>query len=254
MEEKEIRNILENLGFTSGESRVYLTLLKIGESKVGPIIKDSEISRSKVYDILERLISKGVVSNVKKNDILFYQALSPKFIFSYINEKQEELQQESKILEQIMPQLISLLPKRNLDVKIYTGAKGFKKVIDRTIEELRKDDVYEAMGISKTTEFMRNYALKIYQAQKTKNFKARSIFDELGQFKIIERKNKLHKTRVLPKGWHTPALFTIYKDTTGIHLGNEETIISIVIRNKDIASSFRATFEAMWKISKEIIK
>lgn len=132
MEEKEIRNILENLGFTSGESKVYLTLLKIGESKVGPIIKESEISRSKVYDILERLISKGIVSSIKKNDILFYQALSPKFLFNYINEKQNELQQESKILQQIMPQLISLLPKREIDVKIYTGAKGFKKVIENS--------------------------------------------------------------------------------------------------------------------------
>src|SRR3989344_8681159 len=145
MEEKEIRNILENLGFTSGESKVYLTLLKIGESKVGPVIKESEISRSKVYDILERLISKGVISSIRKNDILFYQALSPKFIFNYINEKQKELQQESKILEQIMPQLTSLLPKRDLDVKTYTGIKGFKKVIDRTIEELQKGDTYEVM-------------------------------------------------------------------------------------------------------------
>jgi len=45
MEEKEIRKVLENLGFTSGESNVYLTLIKIGESKVGPIIKESGISR-----------------------------------------------------------------------------------------------------------------------------------------------------------------------------------------------------------------
>jgi len=249
MEEKEIRNILENLGFTSGESKVYLTLLKIGESKVGPIIKESDISRSKVYDILERLISKGMASSVKKNDVLFYQALSPKFIFDYINEKEKELRQESKILEQIMPQLTSLLPKRNLDVKIYTGVRGFKKVIDRTVEELKKGDVYEAMGISKTTEFMRNYALKIYQAQEKKKFRARSVFDEFGAFKVSERKNKLHNIRVLPKGWHTPALFTIYSDTVGIHLGNDETIISVVIKNKDIASSFRTSFEAMWKIS-----
>ena len=203
-----------------------------------------------MYDVLERLISKGIASSIKKNDVLFYQALSPKFIFNYINEKQDELQQESKILEQIIPQITSLLPKGNLDVKIYTGIKGFKKVIDRTVEELKKEDIYEAMGISKTTEFMRNYALKIYQAQETKKFKARSIFDEQGAFKISERENKLHKIKTLPKGWHTPALFTIYGDTVGIHLGNEENIISVVIKNKDISSSFRASFKAMWEIAK----
>ena len=58
--------------------------------------------------------------------------------------------------------------------------------------------------------------------------------------------------RVLPKGWNTPALFTIYGDTVGIHLGEADSIVSIVIKNKEIVKSFRASFEAMWKIAKDI--
>ena len=53
-------------------------------------------------------------------------------------------------------------------------------------------------------------------------------------------------------GWHTPALFTMYGDTVGIHLGNDERIISIMINNKDIAESFGTTFELLWKISNKI--
>ena len=97
---------------------------------------------------------------------------------------------------------------------------------------------------------MRNYAIKIYQVQEKKKFKARSIFDQEGSHKIEERKNKLHEIRILPKGFHTPALFTVYNDTVGIHLGNENKTISIVIKQEEIAQSFRATFEAMWNISK----
>lgn len=251
MEEKEIRNILENMGFTEGEGKVYLTLLKIGESKVGPIIKESKISRSKVYDILERLIKKEVVSKIKKNDILFYQALSPKLLFNYLKEKQNELDNENEVLKKVMGELVSFLPRREMDIKVYEGKEGFKRVIDRTIDELKKEDIYYAMGISKTTEFMRNYALKIYQNQKTKKFKAKSIFDEFGKFKIKERKTKNHEIKILPKGWITPALFTIYQDVVGIHSGEEEEIVSIVIKNKAIAQSFKSTFEAMWKIAKK---
>src|SRR3989344_6084446 len=106
------------------------------------------------------------------------------------------------------------------------------------------------MGISQTTEAMRHYARKIYETQKIKKFKARSIFDEKGAYKIAERKNSQHTIRLLPSGWNTPALFTIYRDVVGIHVGEEDTIISIVIQNKQIAQSFQTTFKAMWKISK----
>lgn len=251
MEEENLKKTLTDVGFTNGESTVYISLLKVGESKVGPIINSSGISRSKVYDILERLITKGVVSKIEKNNVLFYQALSPKTILRFIKEKQDKLKEEENLVGKIMPQLSSLLQKKDVDVKVYQGLEGFKAVIERTIGELTKHDTYEAMGISKTTETMRNYALKIYQAQKDKHFKARSIFDEEGAYKIQERKTKWHEIRILPPGWHTPALFTIYNDVVGIHTGNENTIVSIVIKNQDISKSFKATFDAMWKLAKK---
>ncbi len=251
---ENIQQAIEHLGFTTGEAKVYLALLQIGESKVGPIIKTSQITRSKVYDILERLISKRVVSKVTKQNILYYQALPPHTLFNTLKEKEIQLQQEQQLLHQILPQLIKLHPAATANVMIYEGFAGFKAMIDRTIEELTKNDSYDAMGISETTEAMRHYARKIYEAQPIKKFKARSIFDEKGAHKIVERKNPLHQIRLLPSGWHTPALFTIYKDTVGIHLGNEESIISIVIKNADITKSFRTTFEAMWLLAKKETK
>ncbi len=249
MENKQIENLLGELGFTKGESVVYLALLKIGETKVGPIIKNASISRSKVYDILDRLIKKGVVSKINKNNVLYFQALSPETLFTYLKEKELQIKKEAETLQKALPTLTALLPQQPIDIKVYEGVEGFKRVIDRTLGELKKGDMYEAMGVSKTTEFMRLYALKLYQNQEKIGFKARSIFDEEGAFKIKERKTKNHEIRILPKGWHTPALFTLYQDIVGIHVGNDEQIISIVIKSKDIAQSFKATFEAMWKIS-----
>jgi len=250
METEKLKKTLIEIGFTYGESEVYLTLLKIGESKVGPIIKSSDISRSKVYDILERLIQKGLAGKIDKNGILYYKPSEANRILNILKEKEKRLKDEEKTIKEIIPSLESLKPKKDIKVSVYEGFEGFKSVIDKTIEELDKTDSYEVMGISKTTESMRIYASKIYEYQKIKKFKARSIFDELGAHKMSERKNPLHEMKILPKGWHTPALFTIYKDNIGIHLGNDEKIVSILIKSEDIAESFKANFEAMWRISK----
>src|SRR3712207_8461596 len=69
---------LTQLGLTDGEARVYLSLLKIGLSKVGPIVRDSHVSYSKIYDVLERLGIKGLVSHVIIDDVKHFNAIDRK--------------------------------------------------------------------------------------------------------------------------------------------------------------------------------
>ena len=40
--------LLEEIGLTKGEIRVYLTLLKLGETTTGKIIDNAEISSGKI--------------------------------------------------------------------------------------------------------------------------------------------------------------------------------------------------------------
>src|SRR5918996_6276567 len=55
---------LRQLGLSSGEARVYISLLGLyAPSKVGLIVKESHVSYSKVYDVLRRLTEKGLVSH-----------------------------------------------------------------------------------------------------------------------------------------------------------------------------------------------
>lgn len=53
---------LTSLDLTDGEARVYIALLKLGSSKVGPLVRESRVSYSKIYDVLERLALKELVS------------------------------------------------------------------------------------------------------------------------------------------------------------------------------------------------
>ena len=43
--------LLEEIGFSKGEIKTYLALLKIGSSSTGSITKESDVSRSKLYII-----------------------------------------------------------------------------------------------------------------------------------------------------------------------------------------------------------
>lgn len=77
-------NELARIGLTEGEARVYLSLVKLGLAKVGAIVKDSRVSYSKVYEVLERLGSKGLVSHVMIGDIKHFSSVEPYRLHDYI--------------------------------------------------------------------------------------------------------------------------------------------------------------------------
>ena len=91
--------ILEDLGFTNAEIKVYLALLELGVSTSGPIIDKSKLQSSVVHSTLNKLINKGFVSFVKQGQRNHYQAANPKNISEYIDEKKKEF-------ENLLPELI----------------------------------------------------------------------------------------------------------------------------------------------------
>lgn len=54
-------DFLLNIGFTLNEAKVYLALIQYNELNGYEASKLSGVSRSLVYDVLERLVNKGFV-------------------------------------------------------------------------------------------------------------------------------------------------------------------------------------------------
>ena len=75
MDITKIQLELEQIGFTKSEIKIYLALLKLGSSTTGPIITESKTANSKIYEVLEKLIEKGLSKedfDATKNFLLKY--------------------------------------------------------------------------------------------------------------------------------------------------------------------------------------
>jgi len=83
--------ILRELGFSEREIKVYLALLKLGQTTVGPIAAKTRMQHSKVYQTLEKLIDKGLVSFVLKSKTKHFEAQDPKHILILSKKKKESL-------------------------------------------------------------------------------------------------------------------------------------------------------------------
>ncbi|MDN6295590.1 MAG: helix-turn-helix domain-containing protein [Alkalibacterium sp.] len=70
-------NVLKKLKFTEYESKVYIALLENGSCTGYKLSKVSGVPRSKIYRILETLVSQGVVEQSTAENSSLYQAISP---------------------------------------------------------------------------------------------------------------------------------------------------------------------------------
>jgi len=58
---------LEKIGLSKKEAKVYLACLELSEATIGQISKKSGVKRTTVYDIVESLKEKSLISSSTKN-------------------------------------------------------------------------------------------------------------------------------------------------------------------------------------------
>src|SRR3990167_6784353 len=98
-------DILRKIGLTENEIKIYIHLLKSGSSTAYEIGKQTGIYRVHVYDKLEQLMDKGLVTHIYKGAKKYFQATSPSKIKHYLEDKKRELETQEQAVEAILPEL-----------------------------------------------------------------------------------------------------------------------------------------------------
>lgn len=244
-------SILENIGFTKGEIKVYVALLELGSSTSGPIITKSKVSRSKVYEILERLKEKGVVSEVIKDQVRYFQSLTPKKILEYLKSKESTIAEQKEELQKILPELMAKqkFTANKQDVKVYLGTESIKTYFEEMVEKLG-DDEYLGTSFSDDVKSYRSLLLmfhKFHVNRAKRGIKAKIVCSPDDILNKNLKNNETYEFRNTKI--HIPKNISIFKDTIAMfHWGEQPKVFAIT--NKETAEDFRKFFNDIWKISK----
>ena len=83
-----IHEKLQQAGLTGNESKVYLELIKKGESSANQLAKNLSLDRTLTYTILNHLIEKGQINYIIKENKKFFNISSPESLINQIKAKQ----------------------------------------------------------------------------------------------------------------------------------------------------------------------
>lgn len=241
--------ILSKIGLTRNEINVYTTLLKLGSALAGEITSYSGIHRRNVYDAIERLIEKGLVSFVIINNRKWFKAADPSRLLVVIDEQKNKLDNIKISIEQLIPQLRTLpVIKEKQDVSYFKGKEGLKTVYE---DILTTRQGYIGYGRGRHIESLFKAYFKYYIKRRIKQgIGVRMIWDEISRGQYYT-KTPLMESRFLPNEVCSYAALRIYGNKVALMLFSEEQPLAVVIENKAIADGYRKYFEVMWKAAKQ---
>jgi sugar-specific transcriptional regulator TrmB len=239
----ENKDVLKELGLSDGEATVYLALLKSGSTTVSKLTKETKQHRTTIYDFLEHLLKKGLVSYVLKSGVKYFKVADPDKLFEYIKEKEDNL-------NKILPELHKLadIDKEELSVEVYQGLEGFKNILDDVIK-VKKN--FYSFGIDEAY-FEKNYPIQ------TKNLFLREKEAEIKEFILTSDKakfvyNQKHLTyRYIPEKYFNPTPTGVYGDRVVFVIWSPMT--AILIKNKQLADAYLKHHQLLWSIAKEKVR
>lgn len=236
---------LKEFGLTENEIKIYLTLLKLGTSNPAELAEKTGFSRPYIYDALERLLEKGIVSSVLKNNKKHYTATDPKRLEELAKNRLENIQK-------IIPKLEDLqkISKEEIKVELHKGRYVYKTLIKDNLLTLKRNEEILIFGIDDETliRLDKHYLihLKQYFAKlKRLNIKEKVIVKKHGK---VLKEAKTTTYRFLPDSIFGNVSFEVYGNKVAIFLWGLPNYL-ILIENKEIADSYRNQFKILWKNS-----
>ncbi len=141
--------ILQDLGLTLNEAKIYQTLLEKGELTISALSLSAKIHRRNIYDNLKRLIGKGLVFQNFNQSETVYRAVNPQQLLELIKYKEEKVKQILPKLEQIYRQQSS-----REEISLFQGSENIKKIWQTILTQKQPCYVYNIFP------FWRNPLLK----------------------------------------------------------------------------------------------
>lgn len=252
-----LESTLHEIGLTEGEIKVYLALLDLGSTTTGALIKKSKISASKVYNILERLAHKGLVSHIIKQKTKYFQATDPKRLLEYLAEKEKALGEQKKNIQKVLPQLLAKQQeKAEQEVEMYKGLAGVRNMFYSILDDVQQGEAYDVIGAGwgyEREESVRMFLGEYHERRAHKGITANLLFNFETYRAAASLGYKRCTIKPMPQELISTSQIMIFKDKMFIILWKKDPL-GFVIKDRELRDDFKRYFDVLWNRDIETLK
>lgn len=240
---------LEAYGLDAKEAKVYLAGLELGSATVLELARRSDLPRTTLYPILEKLKQCGVFREGKNKFSTVYFAEAPNQLLEKMKERETELASR-------MPELELLQGTSCMDpgVTFYEGTEGFKRLWKQLLDSGVKEYRLITSGVGLLDYVKEPYLVnRVIEERKKRGIRSRQLIrgGKIAE-RIIEKDvEELRESRLLPNDVDIPATVIIFADQVAFITTRRENTM-IILASGDVATTYRTLFDLVWENAETI--
>lgn len=258
-----LNNILSKTGLSGKEASIYAALLELGGGFPSRIAEHAKIKRSTTYKVLLDLSVKGLATEIKKKNKIFYQPERPDKLIHYAKSRIRLAEQEFTNAEKIAPRLSEIFSSfdQRPKIRFFEGQDAVLNICNDMISEQKK---YEMLAFSNAKLF-KNYLSKpdlqnFIKGKERLGITTRGILPDTPEDREYDKnvfagvkKSIWPEMRFIPKDeFPYEAELTIYgKNKVSIAKLTQDNVIGIIIEDAVIHGMMKMIFEIAWKQARE---
>lgn len=240
---------LKNAGLNTKEATTYLSILELGEATMGQLVKKSKLKRTTLYDLVESLKEKGLISTAKRGKKILYVAENPSKLV-------EQMEERKQVLEKIVPELLSIAngitnkPK----VRYFEGTEGIKEVY-RDVLRYPKQKIQAWAPENIIYDLDKSFFDDFYTPKLLKqNMFIELIAPSLPIFKDYQEKNTIPTRKIKlinPEKFPFSVEICLYgRDRVGIMSYKDQ--IGLILESESISNTLRSIFNLQWELLSDL--
>ncbi len=249
---KNLKHYLQSIGLQDKEADVYLALLSSGTSSVSHIAKKAKVTRTNVYEILEKLKIKGLVGEHEDKKILQYTAAPTDALKNYIQTQADSWQGHILDFASISQSLSKFKKASPLPImSVFEGPQGIREVLYDQIKE--PESQIDLITDIHFEDILGSFLPTFAKLKTSRKIKTRLIMPKDGTGAV----SKFYSARTIKETFDIryldPELFRpdgevcIYGNTVSFISLREEEPIGIIINSQAMAHTQKVLFEQLWQ-------
>lgn len=247
--QKELwQSILEQIGLSSKESQIYLTLLEHGEMSPAMLAKKSNLKRGIVYELIGRLSEQNLITTLEHASGKTVQAQSPENLIEMARDIESTAQKTKQQLETIVEDLKKQQTEGPIKptVSYDLGRDSLEKPL-RSILKSKNKEIYYIRASQHNPKLMDEFDSFI-SARKKENIKTYMVSQESAKQYVdikSDKKNLIDRKFIENDAYNSPIDINIFDDKT--IFANQNKSVSITIEDADIANAMKQIIIALRK-------
>ena len=251
-----ITAFFRHLHLTKNEEEIYLFLLEYGHCIASVIGKRLGIKRVTIYACLEALKKKGFVTTFQKNNVAYFEAVTPREILALCQKRVEDVRVVVEEAHSVLPQLEALQKSRQKPVlevkgklKYYQGTQAVQDLINETLEEGNKEQL--CFGLNKYhVEHIQDDWKSYTNRRVAVGMHVRSIQPDIAAAKAYKKRDteELRETKLVPHAkYPADCELNIIGDMIALFSTHGDQPSGLKMYHKDMARVLRSLFELAWE-------